>query len=143
MPRQKVTFTNNLGIELAGSLETPKAETPIRSYALFAHCFTCGKDIAAASRVARALTKHNIAVLRFDFTGLGNSDGDFANTDFSSNIEDLVAAYEMLERDFGRLQDCRARMECEATDEAVHFLQNGNQRMAVPESEYAVAEMLR
>ena len=100
MPRQKVTFTNNLGIELAGSLETPKAGIPIRSYALFAHCFTCGKDIAAASRVARALTKHNIAVLRFDFTGLGNSDGDFANTDFSSNIEDLVAAYEMLERDF-------------------------------------------
>ncbi|RVU86236.1 OsmC family protein [Leucothrix sargassi] len=100
MPRQKVTFTNNLGIELAGSLETPKSDTPIRSYALFAHCFTCGKDIAAASRVARALTKHGIAVLRFDFTGLGNSDGDFANTDFSSNIDDLVSAYEMLERDY-------------------------------------------
>ncbi|PWQ93883.1 bifunctional alpha/beta hydrolase/OsmC family protein [Leucothrix arctica] len=100
MPRQKVTFTNNLGIELAGSLETPKDDTPIRSYALFAHCFTCGKDIAAASRVARALTKHGIAVLRFDFTGLGNSDGDFANTHFSSNIDDLVSAYEMLERNY-------------------------------------------
>jgi len=65
--------------------------------ALFAHCFTCGKDIAAASRIARALAKHGIGVLRFDFTGLGNSDGDFGNSNFSSNIEDLLAAAEFLE----------------------------------------------
>ena len=100
MPRQKVTFTNSRGIDLAGALETPKEGVPIRSYALFAHCFTCGKDIAAASRVARALTKYGIAVLRFDFTGLGNSDGDFANTNFSSNVDDLLAAYQMLETDY-------------------------------------------
>ncbi|MCB1844787.1 MAG: OsmC family protein, partial [Halioglobus sp.] len=63
---------------------------------LFAHCFTCGKDIAAASRIARALTAEGIAVLRFDFTGLGNSDGDFANTNFSSNLQDLLAATRFL-----------------------------------------------
>jgi len=100
MPRKKVTFNNRDGIELAGLLEKPPAGTAIRSYALFAHCFTCGKDIAAASRISRALTKHGIAVFRFDFTGLGNSDGDFANTNFSSNIDDLIDAAEMLGRDF-------------------------------------------
>ena len=78
--RKKVTFESN-GTELSGALETPESE--VRCYALFAHCFTCGKDIAAASRISRALTREGIAVLRFDFTGLGNSDGDFANTNFS------------------------------------------------------------
>ncbi len=63
-----------------------------RAYALFAHCFTCSKDIAAASRIARALRDDGVAVVRFDFTGLGNSEGDFANTNFSSNVGDLVAA---------------------------------------------------
>lgn len=100
MARQKTTFKNDQGIELAGLLETPADSAPIRSYALFAHCFTCGKDIAAASRIARALTKFGIAVFRFDFTGLGNSDGDFSNTNFSSNVDDLLAAYRMLEQDF-------------------------------------------
>lgn len=100
MPRQKVTFTNRNGIELAGLLEQPDSSVATRSYALFAHCFTCGKDIAAASRIARALTKHGIAVFRFDFTGLGNSDGDFANTNFSSNIDDLIDAAEMMRSDF-------------------------------------------
>ena len=91
--RQKVEFTSN-GQRLSGALETP--ESDIRCYALFAHCFTCGKDVAAASRIARALTGPGIAVLRFDFTGLGNSDGDFANTNFSSNLQDLVAASDFL-----------------------------------------------
>lgn len=100
MPRQKVTFDNAQGQQLAGLLETPAEGAAIRSYALFAHCFTCGKDIAAASRISRALTKHGIAVFRFDFTGLGNSDGDFANTNFSSNVDDLLAATAMMERDF-------------------------------------------
>lgn len=95
--RIKVQFDSN-GQMLAGMLETP--ETAIRCYALFAHCFTCGKDIAAASRIARALTGKGIAVLRFDFTGLGNSDGDFANTHFSSNIQDLLAATEFLRREY-------------------------------------------
>ena len=91
--RQKVEFTSN-GLRLSGALETP--ESDIRCYALFAHCFTCGKDVAAASRISRALTGQGIAVLRFDFTGLGNSDGDFANTNFSSNLQDLVAASDFL-----------------------------------------------
>ncbi|MEL6186726.1 MAG: bifunctional alpha/beta hydrolase/OsmC family protein [Myxococcota bacterium] len=82
------------GHQLAGRLELPQ-DAP-RAFAIFAHCFTCGKDIAAASRISRALTKDGIAVLRFDFTGLGNSDGDFANTHFSSNVADLVAAAEHL-----------------------------------------------
>lgn len=91
--RQKVEFSSN-GLRLSGALESP--ESNIRCYALFAHCFTCGKDVAAASRISRALTREGIAVLRFDFTGLGNSDGDFANTNFSSNLQDLVAAADFL-----------------------------------------------
>ena len=70
------------------------------AHALFAHCFTCGKDIFAASRIARALTDHGIAVLRFDFTGLGASEGEFANTNFSSNVADLVAAADHLRRTY-------------------------------------------
>ena len=95
--RQKVTF-NSDGVELSGALEMP--ESSVRCYALFAHCFTCGKDVAAASRIARALTADGIAVLRFDFTGLGNSDGDFANTNFSSNLQDLLSACDFLRQNF-------------------------------------------
>ena len=95
MPRIKASFENQQGEALAGLLETPDAE-PL-AYALFAHCFTCSKDIAAASRISRALAALGIAVLRFDFTGLGNSDGDFANTNFSSNVQDLIAAAQYLE----------------------------------------------
>lgn len=95
MSRQKLEFSNDSGQTLAGALELPDRGEPA-AFAVFAHCFTCGKDIAAASRIARALTDHGIAVLRFDFTGLGNSDGDFANTNFSSNLADLVAAADYL-----------------------------------------------
>ncbi len=95
--RKKLEFESN-GVTLSGALETPESE--VRCYALFAHCFTCGKDVAAASRIARALTRDGIAVLRFDFTGLGNSDGDFANTNFSSNLQDLLAASDFLRREF-------------------------------------------
>jgi len=91
--KQRIQFESH-GNRLAAQLEMPESE--IQCYALFAHCFTCGKDIAAASRIARALTEQGIAVMRFDFTGLGNSDGDFANTNFSSNIEDLNAAVDHL-----------------------------------------------
>ena len=66
------------------------------AHALFAHCFTCSKDVFAAARIAQGLTAEGIAVLRFDFTGLGNSEGDFANTNFSSNVQDLVAAADWL-----------------------------------------------
>ena len=95
--RQKVEFTSGNNT-LSGSLEIP--ESGVKFYALFAHCFTCGKDVAAASRISRALTAKGIAVLRFDFTGLGNSDGDFANTNFSSNIQDLIAAADFLRREY-------------------------------------------
>jgi putative redox protein len=91
---EKVTFTGSLGEPLAGRLELPVG--PIRAYALFAHCFTCTKDIFAAGRIATALAGRGIAVLRFDFTGLGASGGDFANTNFSSNIGDLVRAADFL-----------------------------------------------
>ena len=99
--RQKVEFQSN-GVTLSGALES--RETPPRCYALFAHCFTCGKDVAAASRIARALTAQGIAVLRFDFTGLGNSDGDFANTNFSSNLQDLLAATDFLRKQYAAPQ---------------------------------------
>lgn len=96
--RQKLTFPNNEGEDLAGLLELPAGE--VLGYALFAHCFTCGKDLKSASRIARGLVSQGIATLRFDFTGLGNSDGDFANTNFSSNVEDLVAAANYLETEY-------------------------------------------
>lgn len=87
---QRVTFTGSLGTPLAGRLDMPAG--PPRAFALFAHCFTCSKDVVAAGRIAAELNGHGIAVLRFDFTGLGSSEGDFANTDFSSNLDDLRLA---------------------------------------------------
>jgi len=92
---ERVEFIGALGDTLAAKLELPAG--PPRAHALFAHCFSCSKDILAASRIARRLTAAGIAVLRFDFTGLGQSDGDFANTNFSSNIQDLVAAARYME----------------------------------------------
>ena len=100
MARIKLDFENAEAQTLAGLLETPPADVATLRYALFAHCFTCGKDIAAASRISRALAARGIAVLRFDFTGLGNSDGDFANTSFTSNVQDLIAAAGKLETDY-------------------------------------------
>ena len=87
---QKFTFPGSMGHELAARLDMP-AE-PVTSYALFAHCFTCGKDLQPANRIAKRLNALGVAVLRFDFTGLGKSEGEFANTNFSSNVADLVAA---------------------------------------------------
>ena len=92
--RRKSEFTGSTGDRLAALVELP--DGPPIATALFAHCFTCGKDIAAASRVSRALVKRGYAVMRFDFTGLGSSDGDFANTNFSSNVGDLIAAADYL-----------------------------------------------
>jgi uncharacterized OsmC-like protein/alpha/beta superfamily hydrolase len=95
--KERVEFTSN-NIRLAGLLERPS--TNIKAYVLFAHCFTCNKDIAAASHIARSLVKKGFAVLRFDFTGLGNSDGDFSNSNFSSNLDDLRAAAEFLRENY-------------------------------------------
>jgi putative redox protein len=97
--KEKLTFPNQDGEQLDALLERPAIE-PI-AYALFAHCFTCSKDVAAASRISRALAAKGIAVVRFDFTGLGNSEGDFANTNFSSNIADLICAADYMRTTLG------------------------------------------
>ncbi|MFL6792735.1 MAG: alpha/beta fold hydrolase [Bradyrhizobium sp.] len=90
MPNEHFRFTGSEGHQLAAALDTPDGE--IKANALFAHCFTCGKDVLAAKRIAVALAAKGVAVLRFDFTGLGSSEGDFANSTFSSNVADLVRA---------------------------------------------------
>ncbi len=87
---EKVTFTGSQGARLSGRLDLPAGR--VRACALFAHCFTCSKDLPAATRISRALAARGFAVLRFDFTGLGASEGEFANTNFSSNVQDLVVA---------------------------------------------------
>ncbi len=94
---EKFTFTGNKGQTLDGRLELPLYTKP-RAAALFAHCFTCTKQSHAATRVASALAAKGIAVLRFDFTGLGGSDGDFANAGFATNVEDLTCAANALEQ---------------------------------------------
>lgn len=94
MPTERFQFTGEGGHQLAAALELPDGEPT--AYALFAHCFTCGKDTLAAKRISVALAAKGIAVLRFDFTGLGSSEGDFANSTFSSNVADLVRAADHL-----------------------------------------------
>lgn len=95
---QKLEFDGSLGAKLAARLDLPAG--PIRAFALFAHCFTCSKDIAAARHIASALSAEGIAVLRFDFTGLGGSGGDFSSTGFSSNLEDLKLAADFLRQNY-------------------------------------------
>src|SRR3954471_19137288 len=90
MPTERFQFKGANGELLAAAFDLPDG-TP-RAYALFAHCFSCGKDTHASRRIAMALAAEGVAVLRFDFTGLGSSAGDFANTTFSSNVADLVRA---------------------------------------------------
>jgi len=96
MPMERLQFTGEGGHLLSAALELPEGEPA--AYALFAHCFTCGKDVAAARRIAVALAAKDIAVLRFDFTGIGSSEGDFANSTFSSNVADLVSAADHLRK---------------------------------------------
>jgi uncharacterized OsmC-like protein/fermentation-respiration switch protein FrsA (DUF1100 family) len=91
---ERFQFQGEGGVQLAASLDLPDGEP--KAYALFAHCFTCGKDVLAARRIAAALAEKGIGVLRFDFTGLGSSEGDFANSTFSSNVADLVRAANLL-----------------------------------------------
>ncbi len=98
MSSQKVNFAGSQGDMLAARLELPVG--PVRAYAIFAHCFTCSKDIFAAARIAGELAGHGIAVLRFDFTGLGASEGEFANTNFSSNVDDLLRAADFLRQNY-------------------------------------------
>ncbi|MFC3677960.1 alpha/beta hydrolase family protein [Ferrovibrio xuzhouensis] len=144
MPAQseKVSFTGAQGDTLAARLELPAG--PVRAYAVFAHCFTCSKDIYAASRIAGALAERGIAVLRFDFTGLGMSEGEFANTNFSSNVADLLCAADYLRQEHqppailighslggaavlaaaGEVPEARAVATIAAPADAVHVVEN-------------------
>jgi putative redox protein len=92
---KKLKFSNTAGQTLSARIDFPEDTAPL-AYALLAHCFTCSKNIKAISHISRALTRERIAVLRFDFTGLGESEGDFADTNFSSNVADLVQAAEFM-----------------------------------------------
>ncbi|OUR86854.1 osmotically inducible protein C [Gammaproteobacteria bacterium 42_54_T18] len=150
--RTKIEFPSQ-GQNLAGLLETP--DQTVRAYVLFAHCFTCGKDIAAASRISRFLVQHGFAVFRFDFTGLGNSDGDFANTNFSSNTEDLLSAASFLEEHYeapqllighslggaavlamaARLPEIKAVVTIGAPFEASHVVHNFNAHLDTIETD--------
>jgi len=96
---KKISFVNKNGENLTARLDLPVNGHPI-AYALFAHCFTCSKNLTAVKNISRALNQKGIAVLRFDFTGLGESEGDFANTNFSSNVEDLVVAANYLKENY-------------------------------------------
>jgi alpha-beta hydrolase superfamily lysophospholipase len=99
MPSQKMYFEGHRKNRLSALLDVPAKKDPA-AVALFAHCFTCTKNLKSASHISRALTSEGIAVLRFDFTGLGESEGVFAETNFSSNIDDLVAAADFLAAEY-------------------------------------------
>ncbi len=102
MITKRITFNGSAGNELSAKLDLPV--TAPKAYAIFAHCFTCSKDINATTRIAKELAGQSIAVLRFDFSGLGASEGEFAATNFSSNIEDLLAAADYLRKNYSAPQ---------------------------------------
>lgn len=99
MASNKIIFKNQDGADLSARLALPIDQEPT-AFAVFAHCFTCNKNLTAIRNISHALTRHGFGVLRFDFTGLGESEGDIADTDFSSNIQDLVAAAKYLEQEY-------------------------------------------
>lgn len=103
MKSVKVNFNNQQGEKLAARLELPVDQKPF-AYALFAHCFTCNKNLTAIRNISRGLTLQGIGVLRFDFTGLGESEGDFADTNFSSNVQDLLTAAEFMAENHGPIE---------------------------------------
>ena len=139
---QMVTFDGGHGAKLAARLDLPLGEA--RAFALFAHCFTCTKDILAAKRIAGELARRGVAVLRFDFTGLGASEGEFASTNFSSNVADLVRAADYLRDHFeaprilighslggaavlaaaGEIAECKAVATIGAPADADHVVHN-------------------
>ncbi|WP_292946454.1 bifunctional alpha/beta hydrolase/OsmC family protein [Olleya sp. UBA1516] len=96
---QKINFTNAEGQQLVGRLELPINQHP-HNFAIFAHCFTCNKNLSAVKNISRELTANGFGVLRFDFTGLGESEGDFENTNFSGNVEDLISASNYLKENY-------------------------------------------
>ncbi len=99
MQSKRIRFKNSNGQELAAYLDLPVAGKP-HSYAIYAHCFTCGKNLKISHYISRALTQHHIAVLRFDFTGIGESEGDFSQTNFSSSVDDVVSAARFLDENY-------------------------------------------
>ncbi|TVQ90759.1 MAG: alpha/beta hydrolase [Bacteroidetes bacterium] len=99
MSSKKIKFQNSNGQTLSARLELPDKET-VKHYALFAHCFTCNKNLSAVRNISRSLNEYGIAALRFDFTGLGESEGEFADTNFSSNVQDLIEAAKFLENEY-------------------------------------------
>ena len=157
MQQLRIEFPNTQGEQLSAALTLPSQPEP-RGYVLFAHCFTCGKNIAAASRISRALTAHGFAVMRFDFTGLGNSEGDFANTNFSSNVEDLLAAADFLRASYRapalmighslggaavlaaaeHIPECRAVCTIGAPATPAHLLQNLKQDTSTTTPSYSL-----
>ena len=96
---KKVSFKNSEGHQLSGRLDFPLIGKP-KAYVLFAHCFTCSKNLKSVEHISQAFTQQGMAILRFDFTGLGQSKGDFADTNFSSNLSDLREAYNFLEENY-------------------------------------------
>ncbi|WP_339873322.1 bifunctional alpha/beta hydrolase/OsmC family protein [Olleya marilimosa] len=96
---QKINFTNAEGQQLVGRLELPINQHP-HNFAIFAHCFTCNKNLSAVKNITRELTSNGFGVLRFDFTGLGESEGDFENTNFSGNVDDLISASNYLKENY-------------------------------------------
>ena len=139
----RVEFPSRAGDVLSGDLELPEHGEP-RAFALFAHCFTCTRKIRAAVHISRAMAAAGIAVLRFDFTGLGDSEGDFSDSAFSANVADLLAAADWLAQEHQapqivvghslggtaalaaaqQLQSCRAVATINAPAEAEHVLQH-------------------
>ncbi len=99
MRHEKVTFDNGRGEKLAGRIDLPVTGEPI-GFALYAHCFTCTKNLRAIGRITEGLAQHGIATLRFDFTGLGHSDGDFSDSNFTSSVQDFIAAAHMLRDEY-------------------------------------------
>ncbi|MDZ7682703.1 MAG: alpha/beta fold hydrolase [Fodinibius sp.] len=99
MESNKVEFLGSQGVKLSARIDEPD-QGVTKGAALFAHCFTCSKNLRAVGRISRTLTEHGMGVLRFDFTGLGESEGDFADTNFSSNIDDLQAAAEYMDQEW-------------------------------------------
>jgi uncharacterized OsmC-like protein/alpha/beta superfamily hydrolase len=160
MPSQRIEFTGSQGELLAGRLDTPDVHP--QAWAVFAHCFTCSKDSKAAAFVARALTEAGFGVLRFDFTGLGGSGGDFANTHFSSNVDDLVAAADWLRAQHGapallighslggaavlaaaaRVPDCKAVATLGAPCDPAHVAHQLGSELAVIESQGEASVLL-
>jgi putative redox protein len=156
---RKTEFAGATGEKLAAALELPARP---RAFALFAHCFSCTKDIKAAREIARALRAEGFAVMRFDFTGLGHSEGDFANTNFSSNIDDLVAAADFLRNTYeapqilighslggaaaivaaSRIREVKGVAVIAAPAEADHIaLQIGESRAEIEEKGFATVQL--